>query len=205
MLSPSWSELKNLQSDNSHQGHRRNKNKKPEALLLGIPRISWEAQATPWSRQLVLQRVTCLLLALSQSAYCCSSICLSWHPWSWSQTTLSWQATWGLAISRQEAGHSGLKTDLHSVRNRTALCCGGHRLLGWLRRGPTDSLSHSDVPTQGCQEVWLFWGQVSSVHPWISPSTPHSNHRAPNSESPQPCGPTRLFSGHRPVRGISGS
>lgn len=120
-------------------------------------------------------------------------------------TTFSWQANWGLAISRQEAGHSGLKTDLHSVRNRAPLCCGGHPLLGWLRRGPTDSLSHSDVPTQGCQEVWLFWGQVSSVHPWISSSTPHSKHCAPNSESPQPCGPTRLFSGHRPVRGISGS
>lgn len=32
-----------------------------------------------------------------------------------------WQAPWDLAISTQEAGHSGLETDLHSVRNRTPL------------------------------------------------------------------------------------
>lgn len=32
-----------------------------------------------------------------------------------------WQAPWDLAISTQEAGDSGLKTDLHSVRNRIPL------------------------------------------------------------------------------------
>lgn len=67
-----------------------------------------------WSRELVLQRVTCLLLASSHRAHRWSSICESWHPWTWSQTTFSWQATRGLAVSRQEAGHSGLNTDLHS-------------------------------------------------------------------------------------------
>lgn len=79
---------------------------------------------------MVLQS-TLLLLALSRGAYCCSCICVSWHPWTWSQTTFSWQATWGPAVSRQEAGHSGLKTDLHSVRNRAPLCSGGHLLPGW--------------------------------------------------------------------------
>lgn len=62
------------------------------------------------------------MLPSSRSAHCYSSICLSWQPWTWSQTTFSWQATWGLAVSRQEAGHSGLKTDLHSLRNRAPLC-----------------------------------------------------------------------------------
>lgn len=70
-------------------------------------------------------RVTRLSLALSHCAHCWSRIRVSWHPWTWSQTTFSWQATWGLAVSRLEAGHSGPNTDLHSLRNRALLCSWG--------------------------------------------------------------------------------
>lgn len=75
-------------------------------------------------QELVLQR-TRLSLAPSHCAHCWSRIRVSWHPWTWSQTTFSWQATWGLAVSRLEAGHSGLNTDLHSLRNRALLCSWG--------------------------------------------------------------------------------
>lgn len=77
-----------------------------------------------WSRELVLQSdppvagpvPLCPLLEQNQGELA---------PWTWSQTTFSWQATWGLAVSRLEAGHSGLNTDLHSLRNRALLCSWG--------------------------------------------------------------------------------
>lgn len=89
-------------------------------------------------------RVTCLLLALLPSAYCCSSICLSWHPGPGHRPLFLGRPLGARsAASRQEAGHSGLKTDLHSVRNRAPLCSGGHRLLDWPRGGgPDNSAAH---------------------------------------------------------------
>lgn len=126
------------------------------------------------------------MLALSRSAYCCSCICLSWHPWTWSQTTFSWQATWGPAVSRQEAGHSGLKTDLHSVRNRAPLCSGGHLLPGW--PGGPQTASATQMPPLKAARRCGYSGDKSAlsihgyqpVHP--TPTTvryPPRNHSGP--------------------------
>lgn len=98
----------------------RDKQLKPGSFPLGD--IQDFLQSTSQITEPALQRVPCWLLAPSHHARCCSGIYLSWHPRVCSQTTFSWQATWGLAISRQRAGHSGLKTDLHSLRNRVPLC-----------------------------------------------------------------------------------
>ena len=110
-------------SEKSPQRDRQTNSQNLEAWLLDICRTSYKAQAATEQGISSAERA-CLLLASSLGAHCWSSM-FELAPRPWSQTTFSWQATQNLDVSRQEAGHSGLNTGLHSFRNRVLLCSWG--------------------------------------------------------------------------------
>jgi hypothetical protein len=85
-----------------------------------MARISYKAQATSWGNRLLLQS-TQRMAGLACSAHCWDSVS-ELAPLGLGTHHFFLASHLGPGHFHTEVGHSGLKTDLHSVRNRATLC-----------------------------------------------------------------------------------